>query len=259
MTVANSLAIHNGGETDKVFGRQQELAELRSRLLLQESFVLYGAPGSGKTFLLRRLLPSFPRVLYCRDSTRSQSMFHEIATELLRVKNTYALRNLGNGMRLRSKSALAVRGVVLDALHEGNYSAILDHLRCPSAALACDIRDLMNWGNTCVVAVARSEHMEELGYIRSCFALRSERMQLKNFDSKEALAFAEHLAQQTSLYASNCEDFLRKIVELSSGAPGMIATMINMASRPRYRCGDHIKISPLYIDFRLAWHAANAF
>jgi hypothetical protein len=143
--------------------------------------------------------------------------------------------------------------------HNGRYSTVLDHLWCPSAALACDIRDLMNWGNTCVIAVARSAHMEELGYIGSYFALCSERMELKNFSGNEALIFAHHLADRTSLNASNREEFLSKVVELSRGAPGAIATMISMSSLPQYRCGDHIKLSPLYIDSRLAWHAANAF
>jgi AAA ATPase domain len=245
---------------DGVFGRDRELAELRRRLEVRESFVLHGPPGAGKTFLLRQVISSFPRVLYCDDTSISQGMFRGLATELLRDKNRHVASKLGRGgAELRRKSAIAVRGIVLDALHEGSYSAVLDHLRCPSAALACDIRDLRNWGNTCVIAVARSAHMEEMGYTRSYFALQSERMELKNFDGKEALAFAEYLAQRSALYASNREEFLRKVVEFSSGAPGAIATMISMASLPQYRCGDHIKVSPLYIDSRLAWHAANAY
>lgn len=243
-----------------IFGREKELVELSSRLKQRNSFVLHGPPGAGKTLLLRHVIPSLLRVLYCGDTSSSQTMFRELAAELLRNKNAALIRNLGrDGIGLRRKSAIAVRGIVLDALHEGRFSAVVDHLRCPSAALACDIRDLMNWGNTCVIAVARSGHMEELGYIGSYFALRSERMELRNFDAREARAFAEHLADQVALHASNREEFLWKAVELSKGAPGAITTMVNMASLPQYRCGDHIKVSPLYIDSRLAWHAANAF
>lgn len=245
---------------DDVFGHDKELAELRARLETRRSFVLHGPAGAGKTFLLRKVVPLFPWVLYCADTTNSHAMFRELATELVREKNRRVLSRLGrDGIGLRRRSAIALRGIVLDALHEGGYSAVLDHLQCPSAALACDIRDLMNWGNTCVIPVARSAHMEELGYIGTYFVLRSERMELKNFDGKEALAFAEYLARHIALFASNREEFLRKVVEFSNGAPGAIATMIRMASLPQYRCGDHIKVSPLYIDSRLAWHAANAF
>ena len=245
---------------DGIFGRDKDLVELRARLEMRQSFVLHGPPGAGKTFLLRHVVPSFPWSLYCGDTSHSQTMFRELAAELVRVRNRYVLSRLGrDGEGLHHKSATTVRGIVLHALHEGGYSAVLDHLQCPSASLAGDIRDIMNWGNTHVIAVARSVHMEETGFIGSYFALRSERMELKNFDAKEALAFAEHLARQTALCASNREDFLRKVVEFSNGAPGAIAIMINMASLPQYRIGDHIKVSPLYIDSRLAWHAANAY
>lgn len=246
--------------SDDIFGHDKELAELRARLETRRSFVLHGPAGAGKTFLLQKVISSYPWVLYCADTASSQTMFRELANELVRKKDREALARLGrDGWQLRRKSAIALRGIVLDALHEGRYSAVLDHLQCPSAALACDIRDLMNWGNTGVIAVARSAHMEEIGFIGSYFALRSERMELKNLDAREALGFAEHLAGRIELCASNREEFLRKVVEFSNGAPGAIATMIRMASLPQYRCGDHIKVSPLYIDSRLAWHAANAF
>jgi hypothetical protein len=245
---------------DGVFGREKDLAELRARLEMRQSFVLHGPPGAGKSFLLRHAISSLPGVLYCGDTASSQTMFRELAAELVHDKNRHVLSRLGrDGAGLRHKSAISVRGIVLSALHEEGHSAVLDHLQCPSAALACDIRDLMNWGNTRVIAVARSAHMEEMGFIGSYFVLRSERMELKNFEGKEALAFAEHLARRIALHASNREEFLRKIVAFSNGAPGAIATMMNMASLPQYRCGDHIKVSPLYIDSRLAWHAANAF
>ena len=243
-----------------VFGRDKELAEMRARLETRRSFVLHGPAGAGKTFLLRSVISSYPWVLYCADTASSQNMFQQLATELVRKNNREALAKLRrDGVELRRKSAIAVRGVVLNALHEGRYSAVLDHLRCPSAALAADIRDLMHWGNTSVIGVARSAHMEEMGFIGSYFALRSERLELKNLQAGEALSFAEYLAQRIELSASNRQEFLRKVVEFSNGAPGAIATMIRMASLPRYRCGDHIKVSPLYIDSRLAWHAANAF
>jgi hypothetical protein len=258
MKPQESVAAHQS--SDDIFGHVKKLAELRARLETRRSFVLHGPAGSGKTFLLQKVISPYPWVLYCADTTSSQAMFQQLATELVGRKDREALARLGrDASQLRRKSAIALRGIVMEALHEGCYSAVLDHLQCPSAALACDIRDLMNWGNTCVIGVARSTHMEEMGFIGSYFVLRSERMELKNFDSKEALAFADYLAGRLALFASNREEFLRKVVEFSNGAPGAIARMISMASLPQYRCGDHIKVSPLYIDSRLAWHSANAF
>lgn len=249
-----------GQRVDGIWGRQGEVAELRSRLAQRESFVLHGPPGSGKTFLLRHAIPAFSRVLYCADSSNPQAVFREIAAELLRAHNPRAARALGcSGANGRPKSTIALRGIAMDVLHEAHYSVVLDHLRCPSAALASDIRDLMHWGNTCVIAVARSSHMEELGYIAPYFALKSEQMELKNLDRREALAFAEYFADEMALLACNRQQFLSSAAELAGGAPGAIVNMIQMALLPRYRCREYIKVSPLYIDCRLAWHAANAF
>ena len=48
-------------------------------------------------------------------------------------------------------------------------------------------------------------------------------------------------------------------MDVSHGSPGAIIRMVEMATLPKYRIDGHIKTSPLYIDFRLAWHAANAW
>jgi len=259
--MAPPASIPNYGHAlDRLFGRQKEVAELRSRLAQRKSFVLHGPPGSGKTFLLWHVIPKFSRVLYCSDSSNPRAVFREIAVQLLRDNNRRAARALSRSSNdVRQKSTIALRGIAMDALHEAHYSVILDHLRCPSAALASDIRALMHRGNTCVIAVARSSHMEELGYIAPYFVLQSEQMELKNLNRKDALAFAKSFADEMALVASNRQDFLSSAAELGDGAPGAIVSMIKMAVLPRYRCADHIKVSPLYIDFRLAWHSANAY
>jgi hypothetical protein len=241
-----------------VFGRQKELDELRRRLSSRASFVLHGPSGSGKTFLVRQVLCSFHNVLYCPDSPAAQSVFQSLATELLRAKNRRAQHSLHKGRTIKDKSTVTLRGIVLEALRDGDYWVVLDHLQAPAAALSGDIRDIMFYGSTRVLAVARSAHMEDLGFLAPILVLRSERMLLPNFGRPEARRFAEESVQLAGLVASNLSDFLDRIVDLSNGSPGAIVTMIKMALLPRYRIQGHIKISPLYIDSRLAWHAANA-
>jgi hypothetical protein len=246
------------GVSDFVFGRETELGELKQRLSTRESFVLHGQSGAGKTFLLHQVLRNLPNALYCPDSPAAQSVFQSLAAELLSTKNRRARRSLHNGRAVRSKSTVALRGIVLEALRDGNYWVVLDHLQAPAAALSADIRDIMFYGGTRVLAVSRSAHMEDLGFLARIFVLRSERMPLPNFARSEARRFAEESAQLAGLTATNLPDFLERIAELSHGSPGAIVTMIKMALHSRYRIQGHIKISPLYIDSRLAWHAANA-
>jgi hypothetical protein len=135
---------------------------------------------------------------------------------------------------------------------------VLDHLHGPAAALSADTRDLMFYGGTPVVAISRSAHMEDLGFLTPIFALRSERMRLTNFTHAEAIQFAEHVARRTQLRATNLPEFIDRVVDLGQGSPGAIVRMMQMAIHPKYRLGEYVKTSPLYIDFRLTWHAENA-
>ena len=66
--------------------------------------------------------------------------------------------------------------------------------------------------------------------------------------------FARETATRVGLSASNMSEFLDKVLEFSDGNPGKIAALIKLASFPKYRSDDHIKITPLYIDFRMNWN-----
>jgi len=76
---------------------------------------------------------------------------------------------------------------------------------------------------------------------------------LKNFDSAAAEQFAHAMVRRAGLSASNMKEFVAKVLELSEGNPGAILSMLQMAKYPKYRTDGHIKISPLYIDFRMNW------
>jgi hypothetical protein len=242
-----------------VFGRDRELEELGRRLSIRKSFVLYGASGAGKTYLVRRVIRDFPEVLYCPNSDSPQLVFQSLALALLAARDRAARASLRNEGVVKTKSTISLRGVVLDAVRTGKYWVVLDHLRGPAAALSSDTRDLMFYGGTPVLAVARSAHMEDLGFLTPMFALRAERMRLANFAPAEAGLFAEQIAHRLGIRATNLPEFLQRIVDLSQGSPGAIERMIHMAMLPKYRINGHIKTSPLYIDFRLAWHAENAW
>lgn len=243
-----------------IFERTDELAELHRRIRSRNSCLVHGESGAGKTLLIRSVVREFPRVLYCYNSETGQFVFRSLATELLRCRDKrlrHACGRMGE-LAIKEKSILALRGLVLESLHAGEYWVILDHLSQTSAGLASDVRDMMLWANTPVMAVARSNHMEDLGFLTSYFALRSERMQIRPFNYETAIRFAEQIAQHVGFAAINRNESLQKIVELSHGLPGQIVSLIQMALGPKYRTNDYVKVSCLYIDFRLAWHAANA-
>jgi hypothetical protein len=245
-------------ECEFIFRREKEISELRERFAARKSFVLHGPSGSGKTFLLRHVMRCFPYVLYCHAATSPLLVFQSLALALVASRDRSVRRWLRNPQAVKSKSAVSLRGIVLDAVRRGTYLVVLDHLHGPAAALSADTRDLMFYGGTPVVAITRSAHMEDLGFLTPIFALRSERMRLTNFTHAEAIKFAEEVARRSQLRATNLPEFIDRVVALGQSSPGAIVRMMQMAVHPKYRLGEYVKTSPLYIDFRLTWHAENA-
>jgi len=242
-----------------LFDREEERQSLRQRLGRKQSFLLYGPSGVGKSLLLKRALPDVPQALYSPESASAQAVFHNLATVLLTQRDPRLVRSVGRlGVEgLKVKSAVSLKGVVMDALHEGQYYVVLDHLKLPSYSFAAAVREIMGWGKTPVVTVARSAHMEDIGFLKPFYADRSERLELRNFPPLLAEQFAEEAALRVGLSARNMSEFLERVLEFSDGNPGAILSMLEMAKDPKYHSAGHIKITPLYIDFRMNWKPAG--
>jgi predicted AAA+ superfamily ATPase len=241
-----------------VFHREEEFDALRRRVAARKSALLHGPSGVGKTLLLDHLMPDFPHLLNCPQSSSSQAVFRSLAEILAHKKDTAMLRALGGrpAEAIRQKTAVSLKGIVISILCGKQYMVVLDHLHRPSHSFATMVRELMISYSVPVVAVARSAHMEDAGFVAPLFPDRADKLEIKNFDSESAKEFAKLVAKELNLRAENLDDFLTRLVEFSEGNPGAIARMINMATMSKYRVDGHIIVSPLYIDFRLRCAAA---
>ena len=206
-----------------IFDRDDERRAIRQRLAKRRPFLIHGPPGVGKTLLLRSLLPELPSVLYCEDSATAHVVFRSLANGLLRLRSPRARAAFRNEEAIKTKSAVSLKGIVMDALNEDQYTIVLDHLGRPSRSFAAEIREIMGWGSTPVSAVARSSHMEDTGFLQSLYSDRSQKYE---------------------------------ILQFSGGNPGAIVAMVEAAKNPKYRSDDYIKVSPLYVDFRMNWSPA---
>jgi DNA polymerase III delta prime subunit len=241
---------------DFIFNREEELQTLKQRLLKRKSFLLHGPSGVGKTLLMRSLLPQAPTLLYCENSTATQMVFRSLAESLVDRRDPRVRTSCPSRDSIQEKSAVSLKGIVMGALREGSYSIVLDHLTRPSQSFAAAVREIISWCSTPVIAVAPSRHMEDTGFLQPLYSDRSERCELKNWDSVAANQFAEEIVRRAGLSASNLSEFLAKVLELSQGNPGAILSMLQMAKSSKYRTNEHIKITPLYIDFRMNWSPA---
>lgn len=234
-----------------IFDRDKERQRINQLLVKRRLFLIYGPPGVGKTLLLRSVLPAFRSVLYCEDSATTNVMFRSLARSLLRLQSPRATKAFRAEDAITRKSAVSLKGIVMDALREGEYSIVLDHLKRPSYSFASAVREVMGWGSTPVSAVARSSHMEDTGFLQPLYGDRSHKCEIHNFDDSTAEQFARERAKRSGLSGTNMSEFLDKVLEFSGGNPAAIIALIEMATYPKYRSEEHIKISPLYIDFRM--------
>jgi len=239
-----------------IFDREGERQSIRQRLAKRRPFLIHGPAGVGKTLLLRSLLPEFPSILYCDDSATPHVVFRSLANSLLRLRSPRARTAFRNEEAIKTKSAVSLKGIVMDALNGGRYAIVLDHLVRPSHSFAAAVREMMNWGSTPVSAVALSSHMEDTGFLQSLYSDRSQKYEIRNLEESVAEQFACEVVRRTNLTASNMNEFLDKILQFSEGNPGAIVALVERAKHPKYRSEERIKISPLYIDFRINWAPA---
>jgi hypothetical protein len=242
-----------------IYGRDAEIHEIRELLRHARSFLLHGSSGVGKTLLLRYFAAELPEMLYCSESSGSQAVFRSLATELVSKNNHSILKACGRDglIAIREKSAVSLRGIVTDALRENSYWVVLDHVQSPSQSFSAAVKELIAATEAKLVASARSEHMEDVGFLLPIFSDRSAKYALRNFDTETAKAFAWQVANRMRLEAVNRDEAIEKIVRFSKGNPGAIVAMLQMAISPKYIAQQHVKLSPLYIDFRLSWGATH--
>jgi hypothetical protein len=226
--------------------REVELSRLRNQAKMQKSMLVFGPEGVGKSRLLRRFAEGQPLALYV---ARMRSPREFLLALLHALYSANEELNIPRERKALSSSSL--KGIAHRALDTRPFLMVLDHLDGPSRVLTGMIKDLHFFGRTPVIFASRSPHMEDIGALRPLCALKSERLEIKNWPEAIALEFAQRHAEGIQLRASNLDSILPSLVAWSDGNPGAILRMLKLAQLPQYRTGDQIKAHILYVDYRM--------
>lgn len=237
---------------EPVFDRTKEMEELRTRFKDRRPFLFNGESGVGKSLLVKSLARDFPNMVYCQSDSGMQELCRRLALRLREQGNPTMLRKFGSkpGTILNGASSIALRGLIVTALKEAQYLLVLDHFGFGSQQFAALLKTWVS-ESTPVVVIARSHHMEEIGYASTLFPDRKDRMLLPNFGPEIAREFIDWRIQTSGLEAENLDEFRQRILSLSGGNPGVINWLVRLAGLPKYRSGAHIKVTPLYVDFKI--------
>lgn len=226
--------------------RTAELDRLREQARARKSMLVFGPEGVGKSRLLRAFCSSEQLALFVANSKSPR----EFLLELLQAMRSKAKREKVP-RDVAAQSARSLKGIVHRDLDAAPYLIVIDHLCGPSRVLTGVIKDLHYYGRTPVFFAARSPHMEDIGALQAFCALKTERIEIKNWPQPIAWEFAKRHADAMGLWATNLESALRSFVEWGDGNPASIVHLLEMASRPKYRMDDQIKAHILYVDYRM--------
>jgi hypothetical protein len=239
--------------TASIVERSAEIASLSDGVIAKhKSMLLFGEAGAGKTRLLKTLAADNPYIAYTLASPSARDLLVGILTAM-QIGN----RALEIAMRAKGTSLAALRGMVQRRLEEQPWTLFLDQVQSPSNAISHILKELNYFERTPILLAARSEHMEDIGGLRSLCLNRASRVELKPWPIPIALEFARRQAALSHLTADNLDEALRGISEMSHGYPGRILQMLRMAGEPTYRHGDSVKFHVLYVDYSMNGSSRN--
>ncbi|HUO34131.1 MAG TPA: ATP-binding protein [Candidatus Acidoferrum sp.] len=249
---------------ERLIGREAEMRTLHSALQKRQSRLIWGARDSGKTFLVAKMLEECTeserrKCICCTGTASRRQLIEQCVGQLYLAGDRFVRRKVradhyGDATLNRwigEQSALRLRGIFFTAAEQGDYRFFLDHLSTASHSVAQFIKEIMNRTGTPVYLTGHGYSQGEIGYAWSLYWTDEYRIRLGPLPEASARELLEICVQKFALHSVDLRNFREELLHLSGHLPGSIVKMCELATDPRYRYGDQVKMKVLHVDYLL--------
>ncbi|HXJ96711.1 MAG TPA: hypothetical protein VMT20_28050 [Terriglobia bacterium] len=248
--------------------RENEGRRLREAILGQESLMVGGVAGAGKTALVSKVIHGLPgdlasRCLYVAGAKDLQDLLRQLIQSLYELGDPRLQRQLHSerisaakfGAWLKTLPSTRLKGTLYRAVEHGDYRMFLDHLPPLTHPMAKVIKELFWMRNTPVCLLPRPGAEQALERFNHFFYWDNrQRLILGPLPPPAATQLLESCIERFGLSQFNLDGFREEVLDLSKYVPGAIVKMCCLAAYPRYQYGPRIKIKSAYIDYLTTGH-----
>jgi hypothetical protein len=259
-----------------VFGRKEELRQLRAAIHRRESRLVCGPMDSGKSSLIKIALAELSGaerrdcVCWSGPATGRELVSHLLGG-LYRAGDGFVRKKVhldgtadGSVDRwMARQSACRLRGILFTACERGAYRFFLDHFPPPTHSMARLLKEIMYRCRTPIYLTARGYAQSDIGYAWSLYWNDGLRVPLGPLPERAARELLESCIREFGLASLHLGDFREEILDLSAHLPGAIVKMCELAAGSRYHYRDQIKTKLVHVDYlmrsnpSLASHSQN--
>jgi len=234
-----------------LIGLRAERTRIATARRTNDSLLVLGARGSGKTRLLRECWRSVPGTAFVEYSTNFHELLQRLALELMEAGHERLSRCVPGGAAperwLAKQTSVHLRGILWKALEESPAGMILDGIEAASFPVFRFFQRIYFVRGMSIIASARDA--VALGALGRLFWDPKKIVHVSALSDAASAKLFESAARRYRIDAVNMREFRNRALEAADGNGGQIVEMCRLASRPEYLTASRrIKFELVRID-----------
>ena len=217
-------------------GLVSERNRIETKLRKNESLLILGARGCGKTRLLRECWQAVPGTAFEEYATTFHELLQRLALALMQAGHERLSRCMPGGVDpgkwLAKQTSVHLRGILWKALEERPARIILDGIDAASFPVFRFFQRIYFVQGMSIIASARDA--VALGALGRLFWDPKRIVQVNALSEAASAELFESAARCYRIDAVNLREFRNRALQAADGNGGQIVEMCRLASRPEY-------------------------